>query len=218
MIIRKLAIGVEFMKYVILGIILITISSFINYYILRKIYNSKFTVWYKCLYKDAACILFNASIFAIQIPLIIKYDITITYGIYAVLSVLLITIAWIDIKTKKIPNALVIIGVILGLISMFINKDITIYSSILGAVIISGILIVLSLITKGAIGMGDAKVFFFIGLFLGLPASISVFIFSILISGIISALLLIFRVVNRKTAIPFAPFIFISTLLIIIMN
>lgn len=206
------------MKYAIIGIIMIVSSLFINYYLQRKIFKRTFTLWYRYLYGDLLSLLFLGLIIATQIPLVIKYDVTVSFGIYSILIILLITIAWIDLKTKKIPNILVIIGGVLGLISMLINSDVTILDSTVGAIIISSILIAISLITKGAIGMGDAKIFFFIGLFLGFWTSISVFTLSILVSGLISLVLLMFGVVKRKTTIPFAPFIFISAFLVIIIN
>ncbi len=206
------------MKYAIIGFVLLIIGSFINYYVQSRIYNKDLTNWYEYLYSDVHSLTFLGLIVITQIPLIIKYDITVGYGIYSILTILLMTISWIDIKTKKIPNILVIIGVILGLISIFFNNDINIYSSMLGAAVLSSALIFISLITKGALGMGDAKIIFVIGLFLGLRTSFSVLLLSIMISGIISLFLLIFRVVKRKTTIPFAPFILISAFYIIIMN
>ena len=65
----------------------------------------------------------------------------------------------------------------------------------------------------GAMGMGDVKLFIPIGLFLGWKLTLLALFFSIMIGGIISIILLIFRIKDRKSAIPFGPFIVIATML-----
>jgi leader peptidase (prepilin peptidase)/N-methyltransferase len=61
-------------------------------------------------------------------------------------------------------------------------------------------------------GMGDVKIFAPIGLFLGWKMTIVALILSIFAGGFISLILIVFRIKDRKSTIPFGPFIVISTL------
>lgn len=81
----------------------------------------------------------------------------------------------------------------------------------------SGVLFIIALIglliygNDGAMGMGDVKLFLPIGLFLGWKLALLTLFLSILIGGIISTILLVFRIKDRKSAIPFGPFIIFAT-------
>ena len=81
----------------------------------------------------------------------------------------------------------------------------------------SGILFIVALIglliygNDGAMGMGDVKLFLPIGLFLGWKLALLALFLSIMLGGITSIILLILRIKDRKSAIPFGPFIIIAT-------
>ncbi len=205
------------MKYVLIVFFIIIVSGLINVYIKNLVPKKPIISWCYTLYFNKNMLFLLFLMITTQGLLINKYGFNHKYIIYSSLLVLLITISMVDYKTKTIPNTLISIGIILGIISMLINKDLTVASSIFAALIISGMLAGVSIITKGALGMGDVKVFIFIGLFLGLQSTISVLMFSTFLSGMLSLILLAFRIVNRKTAIPFAPFVFVSTLLAILL-
>jgi leader peptidase (prepilin peptidase)/N-methyltransferase len=60
-------------------------------------------------------------------------------------------------------------------------------------------------------GMGDVKLFIPIGMFLGWKLALFTLFLSIMLGGIISIILLVFKIKDRKSAIPFGPFIVIAT-------
>lgn len=139
---------------------------------------------------------------------------------------ILIAVAFIDIKHMIIPDGLVITGLVGGsavFLYHFLYKPFGLYQSnlwytpIIGMLSASGILFIIALIglliygNDGAMGMGDVKLFLPIGLFLGWKLALLALFLSIMIGGIISIILLIFRIKDRKSAIPFGPFIIIAT-------
>ncbi len=62
-------------------------------------------------------------------------------------------------------------------------------------------------IGRGAMGWGDVKLAAFVGLITGFPGIITALVVTIIAGGVISLILLLTRVVNLKSGIPYGPFI-----------
>jgi leader peptidase (prepilin peptidase)/N-methyltransferase len=60
---------------------------------------------------------------------------------------------------------------------------------------------------RGAMGGGDVKLAAYVGLITGFPGIITALVVTILAGGIISFVLLLIRVVNLRSGIPYGPFI-----------
>ena len=97
---------------------------------------------------------------------------------------------------------------------MFINKEVTFLSSILGGTISGGTIWGISYLTKGGIGLGDVKLIAVIGLFVGLVNIFNILLFSTIFSGLLGIILLAFKIRDKKDSLPFAPFILIGTILV----
>jgi leader peptidase (prepilin peptidase)/N-methyltransferase len=83
---------------------------------------------------------------------------------------------------------------------------------LLSAVGAAGFLGLLYLITKGkGMGFGDVKLAAFMGLFLGYPKIIGAFYIAFIVGAVIGLILMIFKKANRKTQIPFGPFLILGT-------
>lgn len=133
---------------------------------------------------------------------------------------ILFPIAAIDFRLQKIPNKLLLIALIVrGLIFLIecilslSNAMTVLKDSLLGAFVIAAFFLLILLIFKNSIGMGDIKLFAMMGLYQGfLGAATSVF-FSLLISSVISAFLLITRKKkSRKDTIPLGPSVLLGTI------
>jgi len=118
----------------------------------------------------------------------------------------------IDLKHKLIPNVLNIYLAINLLAAVILNK--TWVHWVGGASL--GILFPLAVtygfyLIKGQVGLGggDIKLYGALGIFLG-PAQVMYTIFlSCFVGALVGGLLILFKVVDRKTPIPFGPFIII---------
>ena len=107
--------------------------------------------------------------------------------IYDALFSALIVMTFIDIDTKEIPNGIVVFIIILSIPLFFTAKDVVWWHRLVGAVVISVPLYVIALVT-GGIGGGDIKLYFALGLVLGLyPTLVSAFI-AIVSAGLIGAI------------------------------
>ena len=65
-------------------------------------------------------------------------------------------------------------------------------------------------IGRGAMGGGDVKLAAYVGLITGFPGVITALVLTILAGGIISVLLLLARVVNLRSGIPYGPFLVVG--------
>lgn len=147
----------------------------------------------------------GAATFALSF---LSFGFTSNFIVSLILSCLLIVISYIDIDTMLIYDRFNILMAILALLNLIFG-NITILDSLMGALIISVPVGIFSILT-GAIGFGDVKLLLSSGLLLGLRLSIVGFVIAILIGGLYAAVLLIGKKVNKKTAIPFGPFICIG--------
>lgn len=127
---------------------------------------------------------------------------------------ILITVTITDIHGRIIPNPIIGWAIFLGVIARIFSHPLPWWNYLLAAIICSALLLILAIASNGGMGGGDIKLYFFIGLMLGIVnALLSLFIASLL--GLIYGLLMIclkptFR--DHRT-VPFAPFIAAGALL-----
>lgn len=141
-----------------------------------------------------------------------KYGITWQFVSYFSFIGILIIISFIDIQHQIIPNQLVIICLILGVLLSLTNITIHYRDAILGLIVGSGSLLLISMtvlliIGKEGMGGGDVKLLGVIGLFLGWKLTLLTLLLSIYLGGIFSILLLLLKIKRRGEYIPFGPFI-----------
>lgn len=72
------------------------------------------------------------------------------------------------------------------------------------------VVLLLSFVTKGSIGMGDGFLITILGGFAGLEKTIELCITACLLSAIVSVLLLLIKKADRKTGLPFVPFLLVA--------
>ncbi len=129
----------------------------------------------------------------------------------------LAVIGYIDLKEKVIPNPLIVVGIlgwlVLVLLDIFVahtNWRSVLAFSLIGGFVCGGVLCAVSLIAKSALGMGDAKMFFVLGLMYGLSDTYSMLLFSMLPMALWCVGLLVMKKATAKTSVPMAPFVVIG--------
>ncbi len=138
------------------------------------------------------------------------------------LVLLIFPMAAIDLEVHKIPNKLIIIAlglrVVIYMIEWIMDKAsavITIKVDLLGAGIIGTFFLVLLLVFKNSIGMGDVKLFTVMGLYQGLSGVINSVFYSLVVSFIVAVILLMSKKKKRTDNIPFGPSILVGTIVAI---
>ncbi|NLC69397.1 MAG: prepilin peptidase [Clostridiaceae bacterium] len=166
---------------------------------------------------------------AVFILVFSKYGLTADFAFFAYLMCILIIMFFIDIKTKTIPNGLVLAG-LAGSAAAFvyniflplkIYEDGRWWSPLLGILPGSGLLLLTALFgaivfkNEEVMGMGDVKIFAPVGIFLGWKMCALVLVLSMFLGGLASIILIILSIKKRKDTIPFGPFIAIAAFIAI---
>lgn len=212
-------IGVNSMLYLSIFTMAFIVSFIIKMYLYPNKNREGLLKWISALYiKEKFVLLIDIFLVTAYLLLYKKYSFSFLFFSYMILISILLITSIVDLKTKIIPDKLIILGIALGILMMFLNHGLSIISPLLGFVISGGIIAVISIITKGAIGIGDAKLFACIGIFLGLQSTLGIMMLSTIISGLTGLILLTFKIANRKTTLPFAPFILAATIFVIVVN
>jgi leader peptidase (prepilin peptidase)/N-methyltransferase len=133
---------------------------------------------------------------------------------YLVFAATMVTLTVTDLQTKLIPNRILgpatATGIVLLAVGGLISAELpALGRAAAGGFAYFGVLFILALIGRGALGFGDVKMAFIIGVFTGyfslgyvVIAGVGAFI----IAGIVAVVLLVTRRSGRKDSIPFGPF------------
>ncbi|MGI9585007.1 MAG: prepilin peptidase, partial [Acidimicrobiia bacterium] len=144
--------------------------------------------------------------------------------LWFVLFAVLLTVT--DMDTQLIPNRILGPATVGGLIlivpgALLAGESSGLLWALAGGVVYFLVMFVLALVARGALGFGDVKLAFFLGVFTGylgwgyaLLAGVGAF----LLGGIISLLLLVTRIKGRKDAIPFGPFMTSAAILAVVFG
>lgn len=130
-----------------------------------------------------------------------------------------------DIASHRLPNKLVGYWLIASTV-LIIGLGLTrgdaegIFRGVLGLVILGGAYLVISMISAGAMGMGDVKLAGVLGINLGYYSLFSLFVATVL-TFVLATLWVLGGVIARKltlkSAVPFGPFMIIGALAVLVM-
>jgi leader peptidase (prepilin peptidase)/N-methyltransferase len=117
-----------------------------------------------------------------------------------------------DLEHRRIPNKVIVPAIAVAALTSFFWFGPGWYLALIGGAIGYGFFWLAAVIGgkaigRGAMGGGDVKLAAFIGLITGVPGIITALVLTILAGGIISALLLLVRIVNLRSGIPYGPFL-----------
>lgn len=134
-------------------------------------------------------------------------------------------VAYIDLKTYRIPNVFIIYGLVSRGIILILELlfDRTTLLSVLKSEIIASVVVIISalictVIIKNSIGFGDIKLFLVMGLMQGIDGVWSSIFLSLIISFFTAVFLLLTKKKSRKDAIPFGPSLVIGTFISIALT
>jgi leader peptidase (prepilin peptidase)/N-methyltransferase len=147
------------------------------------------------------------------------------YLAFCVLCTGLIALTLIDLRTHRLPREITYITLGLGgpmlLVSAFVSGD---RERSLGLLLGAGgallVMLLLYIVSKGGLGDGDVRLSPLLGAYLGWispSALVSGFLLSFFLGAVVGVLLMIFDSADRKTALPFGPFLAVGTLVTIVL-
>lgn len=112
-----------------------------------------------------------------------------------------------DIRKKELPLEFYVVFALPATILCIAQKD---WINPLVAIVVYGIFYMLVRYSKEAIGYGDAAVISLLCLLGGYQTAGVIVLLGLMILGLSGMILIIFRVANRKTEVPFLPFLALS--------
>ena len=145
---------------------------------------------------------------------------------YCVLMAGLVALSWIDLKTRRLPREIIYWTAGLGLPLLCVaalveHEPQRIWMMLLGAGISLAIMALIYLLSRGGMGDGDVRLSPLLGAYLGFLnpglAPVGLF-FGFLIGAFVGVAILVSTHGDRKTAIPFGPFLALGTVLAIFIG
>lgn len=142
------------------------------------------------------------------------FEIT-AYGYLAVISVVL---SWIDIRTHRLPNRIVlpgylVAGILLTAAALLAGDPAALLRAGIGMVVLYAFYLVLRLVQPGGMGGGDVKLAGVLGIYLGWIGWGALGVGALagfLLGGLFGVALLLTRRAVRRTAIPFGPWMILG--------
>lgn len=125
--------------------------------------------------------------------------------------------AYCDCRWKRIPWCVQGMGFIFVCISIIVQWKES-YNNFFLAIVPGVFLLFLAWVTKENIGYGDGISVLLLGGMAGLRNCIWVLCFSLILLSITGLVLLVIKRVNRKTKIPYLPFLFVAESLLVLFR
>ena len=129
---------------------------------------------------------------------------------FCILTVFLSYLSYVDIHTRKIPNK--IIAILLVLAFIFMPFESNLLSYIIGLFLPGLIFLIISIIGGHFIGSGDIKIIICLGGFLGTSKTLFISILACIICLLYSILLKLLGI--KQNTLAFCPFLLISFLIL----
>ena len=125
-----------------------------------------------------------------------------------------------DLKTKRIPNGLVLAmfaaWMIVMLPKLFIDTRVAVIllkNSALGFLIGGGMFLLVYVISRKGLGGGDVKFMAASGLYLGIGGVFTTMFYGTSLAALVGIVLILLKRIGRKDSIPLAPFLYIGILI-----
>ena len=142
---------------------------------------------------------------------------------YLVLCAAGVTLAAIDVRTLRLPDAVLLptglaVLVLLGLAALVDGTPTAFLRALLAAAAGFGVFLALALINPSGLGLGDVKLAAVLGLalgHLGWEAAFLGLLAAFVLMALVGVVLLALRRVTRSSALPFGPFMLLGALLAI---
>ena len=119
----------------------------------------------------------------------------------------LIVIFFIDLEHQLILNKVVYPGIVVAFAFSFLWPELGVVNALIGGSIGLGVILLPYVVYPKGMGEGDIKLALMIGLMTGYPEVFVAILLAVLGGGLVSALLLLFRLRKRTEPIPFGPFL-----------
>lgn len=124
-----------------------------------------------------------------------------------VITALLVIISLVDWRTRRIPNALNLALLAWSLVQIAWLGQPTITSAGLGLLVSGGLFLLLALIGRGAMGLGDVKLAGVLGALLGFPLVLRALVVGVFAGGAVALCIILSRRSKAKSTMAYGPYL-----------
>jgi prepilin signal peptidase PulO-like enzyme (type II secretory pathway) len=136
--------------------------------------------------------------------------------VVSLLLVALLVCTATDLLRYRVPNAITYPGTALALVAALLMPDANAMSAALAALLGGGVFLVMAIVTRGGLGLGDVKLAMLIGAALGLPAAYQALALGVVVGGLVILALFLAGFVSRRQAVPYAPFLALTAVVVVL--
>ncbi len=148
--------------------------------------------------------------------LYLNFGLTIELGVALLYFSALLLILIIDLEKKLILNVIIYPVAVIALVINLLLPGIEIVPGITSALAGGGVglalFLLIALLSRGGMGMGDVKMAGLMGLMLGLPLNLVAIFLAVISGGIVAVAVMIIKEKSRRNPIAFGPFLAIGTM------
>lgn len=141
-----------------------------------------------------------------------QFGLTPFAGLVALLVSVLVAVTFIDLKYQIIPDGLVLTIFAAGIPAAFLS-GLSPWEHVIGFFAVSVLLLIIAFLSNGGMGGGDIKLMAAAGLFLGWKLIVLSLMIASIVGAIISVGLLVLKKADRKSMVPFGPFLSIGIII-----
>ncbi|MCJ7715375.1 MAG: prepilin peptidase [Anaerolineales bacterium] len=134
----------------------------------------------------------------------------------SIFGCLLLVIGFIDLEHQKIPNILIYPAIGVGLLLIPVMHLSTPWMFLIGGGLGFAVLFLITILSPGAMGMGDVKLTVFLGLILGYPEIVIALFLAFVSGGLIAGILLALKKIKRKDTVAFGPYLALAGIITIL--
>ncbi len=133
-------------------------------------------------------------------------------GLFGVSVLVVLSVA--DLHYQRIPNKILYPSMVVLVLLRALSHPLGIMTYVEGAVIGFGVMFLIALISRGGMGFGDVKLFFFVGLFVGLAGTLMTLFLSSLIGTLVGLSMRVAGKLKPRQPFPFGPSIGLAAILV----
>jgi leader peptidase (prepilin peptidase)/N-methyltransferase len=141
------------------------------------------------------------------------YHFSVQGVVFALFATALLIVAGIDLVHKLIFDAITLPGIIVGLVASTWLTPVGLGNAVLGALLGSGVFLVIAVLSRGGMGGGDIKLMAMIGAFLGWQAVLVTIFLGAVSMAVVGLVLRLLRRLGPQELVPFGPFLALRALL-----
>lgn len=126
-------------------------------------------------------------------------------------TAVLLTIGLVDVRVRRIPNPLVALLLAWAVVQSRWLGQPALDSLVVGLLVAGGFFLLLALLSRGAMGLGDVKLAAASGALLGWPVMTAALILGIVAGGVAAVVLLVTRRAGRRDTMAYGPYLALGT-------